>query len=199
MKVAMLISIAVLTIDSGAPQASPSDPALIDVQTLNDSLLRAMHAGPLASSARRYHELEPVIERVFALPLMARLSVGPDWSKFAPGQQRSLIGAFSRYTVANYAHNFREFDGQRFEVGESVIDRGTDKIVRSRLISRGDSAANLLYRLVSVDGVWKIVDVYYNGVSQLTLHRVDFASAIAAGGANALIAHLNQVSNDLLR
>lgn len=180
-------------------RASPRDPAVVDVQALTGSLLRAMRAGPSLSTSQRYHELEPVIEQVFALPLMTRLSVGPEWASLAPEQQNSLIAAFSRYTIANYAHDFRNFDGQRFEISENVVNRGAEKIVRSLLVPRDDSPATLLYRIVSVGGNWKIVDVYYDGVSQLTLHRADFAGAIAAGGAPALVAHLNRVSNDLMR
>jgi phospholipid transport system substrate-binding protein len=50
-----------------------------------------------------------------------------------------------------------------------------------------------------VDGVWKVIDVYSDGVSQLVLRRSDFAAAIAAGGAPVLIAHLNKVSDDLMK
>jgi phospholipid transport system substrate-binding protein len=50
-----------------------------------------------------------------------------------------------------------------------------------------------------VDGTWKIIDVYYDGVSQLILHRSDFGAAMASGGAPALLAHLNQVSDGLLK
>src|SRR5438552_19079444 len=40
-----------------------------------------------------------------------------------------------------------------------------------------------LYRMHEVNGTWKIVDVYSNGVSELTLRRSDFAAMLAAGGA----------------
>jgi len=57
----------------------------------------------------------------------------------------------------------------------------------------------LLYRMREVDGAWKVIDVYSDGVSELTLRRDDFGAAIAAGGALALIAHLHKVSDDLLK
>jgi len=50
-----------------------------------------------------------------------------------------------------------------------------------------------------VDGAWKIIDVYTEGISALALRRSDFASAIASGGAPTLIAHLNKVSDDLMK
>lgn len=175
-----------------------SDPAAIQVQTLNAALLKSMQAGRAESMTERYRNLEPVIKQVFALPLMTRLSVGPQWASFSPEQQNALVAAFTRYTIANYAHNFREFSGQQFEIGD-VATRGEDKIVRTRFIPAHDTPVSLLYRMRQVDGVWKVIDVSAEGVSELALRRDDFGAAIAAGGAPALLAHLNKVSDELLK
>ncbi len=196
---AMFLCVLALAPAANCAYAAASEPAVTQVQTLTSALLKAMQAGPHVSVTARYRELEPVIERTFALPFMTRLSVGPDWEKFSPQQQAALVAAFSRYTIANYAHNFHEFNGQRFDVDDNVINRGPDKVVRSSITPAGGTPTNLLYRMREVDGIWKIVDVFFNGVSQLTLHRVDFASAIGAGGAPALIAYLNKLSDGLMK
>lgn len=175
------------------------DPAVAQVRTLTSSLLKSMRAGRSESMGERYRKLEPVIERTFAMPLMTRLSVGPNWAQFPQPQQQALVAAFSRYTIASYAHNFRSYDGQRFAIGDEVVHRGPEEVVRASIVRTNDSPANLLYLTVVVNGSWRIVDVYYNGISQLALHRADFASAIGSGGAPVLIAHLNKVSADLMR
>src|SRR6185312_14291850 len=92
-----------------------------------------------------------------------------------------------------------KFSGQSFEVDGNVITRGQDEVIQTSLTSPGGTPASLLYRMREVDGKWKIVDVYYNGVSQLTLHRVEFASAIASGGAPVLIAYLDRTSDSLMK
>jgi phospholipid transport system substrate-binding protein len=188
-----------LCIAAAAPAyAAASDPAALQVQALTDSLLKSMRAGATLSMTERYRDLEPAIARAFALPLVTRLSVGPDWVKFSPDQQQALIAAFTRYTVANYAHNFRDFDGQKFEIDDVSI-RGTDKIVRTQIIPSHDTPVTLLYRMREVDGTWKVIDVIANGVSSLVLHRSDFEAAIAAGGAPELIAYLNKASDGLMK
>ncbi len=48
-------------------------------------------------------------------------------------------------------------------------------------------------------GAWKIIDVYFGAISQLTTRRSDFAQPLAAGGAKGLIAHLNETSDKLLQ
>ena len=179
--------------------AAASDPAAIQVQTLTDSLLKSMKAGAAESMAERYRTLAPVIEQTFALPLVTRLAVGPDWANFSPDQQKAVIAAFTRFTVANYAHNFRDFDGQKFEIDDNVSTRDSDKIVHTHVIPRNDAPVSLLYRMHEVDGTWRIIDVYSNGVSELALRRSDFAAALAAGGAPVLIEHLNKGSDLLMK
>ena len=179
--------------------AAVSDPAAIQVQTLTDALLKSMRAGSNESMAERYRTLEPVIEQAFALPMVTRLAVGPDWAGFSADDQKAIVAAFTRFTVANYAHNFRDYDGQKFEIDDNVVTRATDKIVRSRVIPAHDVPVSLLYRLHEVDGAWKIIDVYSNGVSELALRRADFAAALGAGGAPVLIAHLNKASDGLMK
>ena len=178
--------------------AAVSDPAASQVQTLTAALLQSMQAGPAESMTERYRKLEPVINQVVGLPLMTRLAIGPEWTNFSPEQQNALIAAFSRFTIANYAHNFRDFSGEKFEI-DDVVSRGEDKIVRTRIIPVHDTPVNLLYRMREVDGVWKVIDVYSDGISELTLRRDDFVAAIAAGGAPALITHLHKVSDELMK
>jgi phospholipid transport system substrate-binding protein len=178
---------------------APSDPAAAQVQTLNAALLKSMHAGSTISTAERYKQLQPVIEQIFAMPLVTRLAVGPHWTGFSPEQQQALITAYARFTVANYVHNFHDFDGQKFELDDNVVTRGTDKIVHTRVIPAHDVPVDLLYRMREVDGTWKVIDVISDGVSQLALRRSDFAVALAAGGAPALIAHLDKSSDGLMK
>ena len=196
---ALLLCVVLFMPVANPAHAAVSDPAAIQVQILTDSLLKSMRAGAAESMPERYRTLEPVIEQVFALPLVTRLSVGPAWASIAPDQQTALLAAFTRFTVANYAHNFRAFDGEKFEIDDNVSSRGEDKIVRTRIIPAHDTPVTLLYRMHEVDGSWKIVDVISDGVSELALRRTDFTAAFAAGGAPTLLAHLNKVSDGLMK
>jgi phospholipid transport system substrate-binding protein len=197
-KFLMLLCMLLLVPVADPAYAVVSDPAASQVQALTASLLQSMQAGPSERMTERYRRLEPVINAVIGLPLMTRLAVGPDWTKFSPEQQNALVQAFSRFTVANYAHNFRDFDGQKFQI-DDVVSRGEDKIVRTRIIPVHDTPLNLLYRMREVDGIWKVIDVYSDGISELTLRRDDFGAAIAAGGPPALIAHLHKVADELMK
>jgi phospholipid transport system substrate-binding protein len=175
--------------------AATSDPAAIQVQRLHTSLLDSMREGSSLTITDRYRQLEPVIEQVFDLPLMTRLAIGPAWTTFSAEQQQAAIAAFTRLTIASYVHNFHKFSGEKIELDDNVLKRGADTIVQAKIISPHDDPTSLVYRMRESGGLWKIVDVSYDGVSELTLRRSDFTAAIAAGGAPVLIDHLNKLSD----
>jgi phospholipid transport system substrate-binding protein len=182
----------------GAAYAGP-DPAVTQIESLDNALLASMKAGPTLTMAERYRQLAPVIERTFDLPVMTAFAVGSAWANFPSEEQQALIAAFTRLTLASYAHNFTSFDGERFEIQPDVAVRGADKIVQTHLISPHSAPVNLTYRMRDSAGSWKIIDVYYGAISQLTTRRADFAAPLASGGASGLIAHLNSLSDELLR
>ncbi len=175
--------------------AQASDPALATVDGLDNGLLAIMHAGSGAGQAGRERQIAPVVDRSFDIPLMTRLSVGPAWLSFSAHDQAALIAAFRAMTIAQYAHNFDGWSGERFIVVPQVATRGLDKVVSTTLVTGNGGSEALKYRLRETGGQWKILDVYYrDNISQLTTRRSEFASALANGGAPALIARLNQLA-----
>ena len=182
---------------AGQAQAA-ADPAAGRVESFDNALMDSMKAGSGESVAERYRKLAPVVERTFNLPVMTQFAVGPAWANFPRAQQQAAIAAFTRLTVASYAHNFSAYGGERFELDPGVVTRGADKIVQTHLIRPRDAPVALTYRMRQAGDSWKVIDIYYGAISQLTTRRSDFAASIAAGGAPALIAHLNALSDKLM-
>jgi phospholipid transport system substrate-binding protein len=71
-------------------------------------------------------------------------------------------------------------------------------VVQTKLTRPGGDPVSLTYRMRQVGGSWKIIDVYYGAISQLTTRRSDFAGPVASGGAAGLVTHLNQLTDKLL-
>jgi len=198
MKFALALSLAGLV---AAPLASvpafaqSADPALATVDQLDGGLLAIMRAGSGAGMAGRARQIAPVIDRVFDLPLMTRLSVGPAWNSFSAPDQQAVVNAFRALTVAQYAKNFDGWSGEKFAVIPQVETRGTDKLVRTTIAAPSGDNEMLNYRLRQSGGQWRIIDVYYrNAISQLATRRSDFATVVAKGGAPALVQHLNKLA-----
>src|SRR5262249_4771666 len=84
-----------------APAAAQSDPAVAQIQGFYDALTASMKSGGSVKS--RYERLKPAVEKTFDLPGMTAVAVGPSWASLSPADQKSLVEAFSRMTIANYA------------------------------------------------------------------------------------------------
>lgn len=188
---------------AGAPAAvcaQASDPAAAQIDKFDDALLGAMKNAQKLGPEGRYKQLEPVVSKVFNLPEMTRFAVGTAWSTLSPADQAALVRAFTRNTVATYAHNFDSYNGHRFVINPKVDTRGPDKLVRTQLVSQGGSPVNLIYRMRSDGGTWKVIDVYYNGsVSSLLGQRSEYATTLRSGGASALVKKLDSHADQLLR
>lgn len=176
--------------------AQAGDPAVAPVDALDNGLLAIMKAGKAAGQAGRAQRIGAVIDRVFDIPLMTRLSVGPTWNTINPRDQAALVAGFRSLTVAQFAHNFDDYSGEKFVITPQVETRGGDKLVRTTLVIPGHAPEQLNYRLRdSGGGQWKVIDVFFrNSISQLASRHADFADTLGKGGAPALIAHLNKLA-----
>jgi phospholipid transport system substrate-binding protein len=178
--------------------AQASDPAAQQIDKLHAALIDVLKRGKSLGTKGRYDALQPTLERTFDLPAMTRFAVGTTWSTLSPAQQADVTKAFTRMTVATYAHNFDNYSGEKFEL-ERVDTRGPDKLVHTRLVGSG-SPTELAYRMRDSGGGWKVIDVYYNSaVSSLLGQRSEYSSTLATGGAAALVKKLNAKADDLLK
>lgn len=183
-----------------AAQAPATDPAAGQIERLDDKLIEVMKEGSRAGAQGRYRTLDPVIGQSFDLPAMTRFAVGPSWATLSPADQDALVRAFTRMTVATYAHNFSGYGGERFTIEPQVETRGPDKLVRTQLLSRGSAPTRLTYRMRQSGGAWKVIDIYYNGtVSSLLGQRSEYATTLRAGGSAALARQLNTRADQLLK
>jgi phospholipid transport system substrate-binding protein len=180
--------------------AQASDPAAVKIESFDAAVIKTLRAGKAAGAAGRAKVVGPAVEETFDLPYMTRVAVGQAWTMMSPDDQAALQKAYARYAVANWAKNFDNYSGQKLDLDGAVIDRGGDKLVKTKLTGPGSSPVSLAYLMRQDGGTWKVKDVYYNGgISQLATQRSDFASTLSSGGAKALVAKLDSLTDKLLK
>jgi phospholipid transport system substrate-binding protein len=193
----LLAAAAILMAGAPVARAQADDPAASQINTLDRALLDVMKRAKALGPKGRYEALRPALEAAFDLPTMTRFAVGTSWNTLTPEQQAQLVKAFTRMTVATYAHNFDGYSGETFSL-DKVDTRGPDKLVRTRL-NGGGAATQLAYRMRQSGGGWKVIDVYYNSsVSSLLGQRSEYAATLASGGAAALAKSLDHKADVLL-
>src|SRR5689334_6941556 len=119
---------------SASADAQDSTDVAAPVERLDAALLAIMKSGERVSFQRRFEVLVPIVEQTFDLPAVLQLSVGPRWASLSVDDQRRLISAFRRYTVANYVANFDSFSGQRFVISPNIRSLvNGDRIVQTTI------------------------------------------------------------------
>src|SRR6266496_3950529 len=114
------------------------------VKSLYDSLLATMRNGPTLGPRGRYAQLEPVVRRVFDIPFMTRLAVGPQWESVSEAERQQVAQAFQRYVAAIYAERFDSYSGERLQVtGERSSPGGT--IITSQIVKSNGDPVNINY------------------------------------------------------
>jgi len=159
-----------------------------------DGLLATMKDGKKLGFSGRAEKLKPLVKETFSLPFMLQLIVGPKWNSIDKTQQDMVLANFTDWVTANYASQFTEFNGEKFEVdGTKDGGRGTT-VVETKIVPSDDAPVPLGYRMLH----GKVIDVYLNGsVSQLALWRSQFASVIKKDGVDGLIDRLKTQTTKL--
>jgi phospholipid transport system substrate-binding protein len=170
------------------------------VEWFHAALIENMKAGKTRTFEARRARLDPVVRDVFDLATMTRVSTGGAWQKMPEDDRQKLIDTFSAWTVASYAGNFKEWDGESFETKGQTDDGKGNIVVETRLILKGDPPVIFNYRLRQAGGTWRVVDIYLEGaISQIAMHRSEFAAALSAGGVPNLLNHMRDLTAQAMK
>jgi len=197
-KIAALSVALSLTISMFVESASAVAPdPQADVRGFYDTLLTTMKNGPTLGQSGRYARLAPVVDRVFDVPSMTRLAIGPSWATLSAAQQQQLIDAFRHYVAATYADRFDSYSGQQLQVtGERPYN--ADVIVQTKIVKSDGDTTTLDYLMHQNQGSWQISDVYLDGtISQLAIQRSEFHSILRREGVDGLVMALNRKTDML--
>jgi phospholipid transport system substrate-binding protein len=147
---------------TAALAANPQD----SVRGFYDTLLTTMKNGPTLGQSGRYARLAPVVDRVFDVPSMTRLAMGPSWATLSPAQQLQVTGE-------------RPYKA--------------DVIVQTKIVKSDGDTTTLDYLMRQNQGSWQISDVYLDGtISQLAIQRSEFYSILRREGVDSLVMALNR-------
>ena len=190
-----LILASALLIASGAVVAQADDADKLTatevVEGLHAELLQSMKNAKELGYAGRFQQLKPVIERSFAIPMLAKSTVRGYWDKFTPTQQEQFIANFRHLTIDTYAQLFDGFDGESFEIlEEKEIARG-NRQVNAQLVKADGEKISLVYVLTPDANSWQVVNVVAQGVSDLALKRSQYVGVLKKQGVDAFLTRFN--------
>jgi phospholipid transport system substrate-binding protein len=200
---AWLLSAILSTAAASFLPARPSHADTIDsldqpLRELYSALETTMRTGRKAPFPQRFDTLAPVLDQVFDLETVLKVSVGLRWDSVDSASRSRLLKAYRRFTIATYVANFDKYDGERFHILPGSRDAGTDRIISTEIISGSGQQLRLDYVMRDGNGAWRAVDVLLEGsISRVAVQRSDFRKVLESGDVNALIANLRRKIADL--
>ncbi len=182
---------------SPAAQASET-PAREVVQILHDALLDVMQAADALGFDGRRDYLWPVMDEVFDMTLIARISSGSHWRQAEDHEKTRMVEIVTRLSVTTYAARFDGFSGESFRIVSEQPAPRDMRFVNTEIVKSDGETVQLNYLMRQSESGWRIVDVYLDGVySELALRRADYAATLKRSGFEGLFAALEKKVADI--
>lgn len=177
---------------SAMPAGAVGTPSGV-IEEFYATLLDTMKNAEKLGFEGRREKLAPAIDKAYNLPLMARLSVGPQWKDLSPEEQKRFTAGFRQLTLTTYAARFDGYSGEKLIVEPQNQDAQAGKIVHTKIVKSNGEPVQLNYLMRQEGDAWKIIDVYLKGtVSELATRRSEFSSVLRRDGAQALLKVMDQ-------
>lgn len=136
--------------------------------------------------ARVIGRLRQIVYPLFDFNEMAMRSLGANWRRLNPQQQKEFVSVFTALLEKTYADQIDVYNGQQVVyTGESVD--GNYAQVDSRIIDKNNQTYSVVYRLHRVDGKWQIYDVVAENISLVNNYRSQFNRVIARSSFEELL------------
>ena len=160
------------------------------VEKLHQNLLQVMTKADTLGFSGRVEALDPVLAEVFDFRTISRIVTGKHWKTLNDEQRVEFIDVFTKLSAATYASNFSDFSGEAFET-LAVEEKRGNLLVRTVIVKADGERVTLDYVLRDNEGMWQIVNVIADGVSDLSLKRADYTAVIKSEGFNSLVSKLS--------
>jgi phospholipid transport system substrate-binding protein len=161
------------------------------IQALGDRAINILRHKGETTFAQREAAFRELLVEGFHIKTISRFVLGRYAREATESQLADYDSIFVDFITRVYAARFDAYNGETFELLQTVPDASGDIWVRSRINRTGGSAPiGVDYRVRKIEGAFKVIDVNVEGISMLNTHRVEFASAINRKGIDGFIADL---------
>jgi len=127
------------------------------------------------------------IDVIFDFKELSRRTLGREWKKMKPEQQKEFVQLFRELLQGVYADRLLAYSDQKIVFGkETMLKKGRAE-VQSFLQTADGAKIPLFYRLTDKSGSWKVYDVIIEGVSMVKNYRTQFRKILSKGSSEKLL------------
>ena len=159
------------------------------LKTLADPAFKAK------SNDAKVTEIGNVIGEVFDFMELSRRTLGREWKKMKPDQQKEFVELFEKLLLGVYADRLLAYTDQKIIFDkEKMLKKGRAE-VQSYLVLSDGRKVPIFYRLTNKSGQWRVYDLIIEGVSLVRNYRTQFREIIAKDSPEKLLEVLRKKVN----
>lgn len=166
---------------AGGPDAVDPIAAVKTVQRMGDEAIAVLNDSALNQEMKQA-KFQQLLARDFDMALIARFAMGRHWRTLSNADREAYVDAFSRFVLRTYAGQLTKAKIRAFEVVSNQLAGKRDVMVQTRIVRGNGRILNLVWRLRSRNGAYRVIDIVAEGVSLALTKRQEFAAIIRANG-----------------
>lgn len=173
---------AVALSESKAQEANPGQ----FIQTLGNRAIEIL-SSPNNSIEVQEGRLREILREDFAIEIIGRFVAGKYWREMTVDQKLNYQKLFSEWVLKTYSIRLGGYSGETLRVINTTDAGKSDNIVHTRIEKAEGGGIKTNWRVRELNGQYKIIDVYIEGVSMAVTQRSEFGAVLQRRGADGLI------------
>jgi phospholipid transport system substrate-binding protein len=132
-------------------------------------------------------EIGNIIGEVFDYTELSKRTLGREWKKMKPEQQKEFIELFKELLQGVYADRLLAYTDEKIVFDKEIELKKGRAEVQSNIVLSDGTKVPIFYRLTDKSGQWKTYDLIIEGVSLVKNYRSQFKEIISKDSPEKLL------------
>lgn len=142
-----------------------------------NKLLSVLNDKALTDEAAKEKRIWEIVNGIFDYEELSRRTMGRNWKKLNAAQQKEFPELFSKVLGNVYKDRIMAYTSEKVVFDDNVMVTDGKAEIKSRILASGKEIP-IDYRMIEIQGKWKVYDVVIEGVSLVSNYRSQFNSIL---------------------
>jgi len=169
-------------------------PATDQIQGTVEKVISILKDAQLKTGGKkkeRLDQLREVIQPIFDFAEMAKRSLGAQWQRRNPEEQREFVKVFTGLLENAYLESIDSYDGEKVVFTNEKQDQEYAE-VNTKIVTKKGEEFSVNYKLHQAGGNWKVYDVVIENISLVNNYRSQFNRVIAKSSYKELLRNMKE-------
>ena len=190
MRKSLVVLIGVLVVLNLSPVSASAVSPLETIKPQVDRALGVLRDPALkaeSAKAAKEKKIWEILDNVFDYTELSKRTLAQNWKRLSPDQQKEFISLFGKLLGTVYMDRIIAYKDEKVVFGKATNLSDKTAEVQSEVVQSSKSIP-IHYRMILVNGEWKVYDVVIEGVSLVQNYRTQFREIL-----------MNKTPEDLLK